>query len=92
MYAIASVKRSHWSETCDTQVTDRNLTSAYNLTLINEYRECDCSAGSQECPEPIVGFEPPSTPIISGDILFNATGRNVSDWLIKTSEKFYKKR
>lgn len=41
---------------------------------------------------PCPGPEPPRIQLPSYDILYNLTGRNISDYLLKTRDKFYKRR
>ena len=59
-----------------------------NVTLL----ECSCSEGNMDCPENAEGPEPPKIQLASYDILSNMTGRNLSDFLMKTRLKYYKRR
>ena len=59
-----------------------------NLTT----HECNCDIGTQQCPADASGTPPPRIQMSSYDILYNLTGRNISDYLLKTREDFYKKR
>lgn len=79
-------------DTCNASDVNRDLTSPYNLSIVNRVIECDCSLGTMQCPEFSPGFEPPSTPIVTEDIMYNLTGRNISDWIVKTGKRYYKKR
>ncbi|XP_071041815.1 phospholipid-transporting ATPase ABCA1 isoform X1 [Parasteatoda tepidariorum] len=59
----------------------------------NTYLEpCLCTIGTQACPASALGTKPPSVAVSSSDIVYNMTGRNISDWLIKTRKNFYKQR
>ena len=56
-------------------------------------RRCSCDDGAQKCPANSEGPVPAQVELVSRDIMFNMTGRNVSDYLIKTRlnniEKLY---
>ncbi|XP_064607351.1 phospholipid-transporting ATPase ABCA1-like [Liolophura sinensis] len=51
--------------------------------------KCDCSTGWQECPDIP---PPPVKRLTSTDYLYNMTGRNISDWLVKKMQPYIKKR
>ncbi|CAL1298938.1 unnamed protein product [Larinioides sclopetarius] len=53
---------------------------------------CDCSMGTQTCSAEALGKTPPHIAISSADVVYNMTGRNISDWLLKTRKAFYKQR
>lgn len=53
---------------------------------------CSCDTGFQKCPQGAGGPEPPKKLLPSSDYLYNMTARNVSDWLVKTMEKYQKRR
>ncbi|KAG8195500.1 hypothetical protein JTE90_010802 [Oedothorax gibbosus] len=53
---------------------------------------CPCTIGTQVCPESSLGPPAPKVAISSVDTVYNMTGRNISDWLIKTRKTFYKQR
>lgn len=53
---------------------------------------CPCTIGTQVCPASALGPPAPKVAISSADIVYNMTGRNISDWLIKTRKTFYKQR
>ncbi len=57
-----------------------------------EIMECNCDVGTQQCPAGAEGVEPPSVVMPSFDILHNMTGRNISDYLLKSRDRFYKRR
>ncbi|XP_076084448.1 phospholipid-transporting ATPase ABCA1-like isoform X2 [Mytilus galloprovincialis] len=54
--------------------------------------QCDCSSGFQVCPSGAGGPEPPKKLLPTTDYLYNMTGRNISDWLVKTMKPFQNKR
>ncbi|XP_056591567.1 phospholipid-transporting ATPase ABCA1 isoform X2 [Triplophysa dalaica] len=58
--------------------------------------DCECSTENirrmlPECPEGAGGLPPPQMKRLTGDILQNLTGRNISDYLIKTYPQILKK-
>jgi ATP-binding cassette subfamily A (ABC1) protein 1 len=53
---------------------------------------CSCESGFQRCPEKAGGPEPSMLRIPTHDRLYNTTGRNLSDWLVKTVDKYQKRR
>ena len=55
-------------------------------------KECNCDLGTQECPANAEGIDPPMIQMSSYDILQNLTGRNISDFLVKTRKQYYKQR
>ncbi|KAK3526537.1 hypothetical protein QTP70_030758 [Hemibagrus guttatus] len=60
-----------------------------NWTMENPSPECDCSCDGKkkmlpECPAAAGGLPPPQIKISERDILQNLTGRNISDYLVKT--------
>jgi hypothetical protein len=59
-----------------------------NVTLLS----CSCDRGTTVCPKRAEGPTPPKVQLASHDILANLTGRNISDYLMKTNKAFYKKR
>ncbi|GFT33344.1 phospholipid-transporting ATPase ABCA1 [Nephila pilipes] len=72
----------------------------YNRSLLMDAAEedlsylepCPCTIGTQICPANALGTPPPHVAISNVDIVYNMTGRNISDWLIKTRKTFYKQR
>ncbi|GIY08391.1 phospholipid-transporting ATPase ABCA1 [Caerostris darwini] len=72
----------------------------YNQSLLVDSSEkdnfdlipCPCTIGTQTCPADALGPPPPHVSISNADTVYNMTGRNISDWLIKTRKKFYKQR
>ncbi|XP_063236956.1 phospholipid-transporting ATPase ABCA7-like isoform X2 [Bacillus rossius redtenbacheri] len=63
-----------------------------NVSVPTEPVECSCARGTMQCPAGAAGPAPPSAVISTGDIMFNVTGRNISDWLVKTTSEYYKMR
>ncbi|XP_052825678.1 phospholipid-transporting ATPase ABCA7 isoform X2 [Octopus bimaculoides] len=57
-------------------------------TLIN----CSCETGVQVCPKDPAYPQPPAKLISETDIMYNMTGRNISDWIVKTTMEYVKKR
>lgn len=53
---------------------------------------CSCDTGVQICPDGAVGPSPPLLTLSTVDIIYNITGQNISDWLLKTNMQFFKKR
>ncbi|XP_065097861.1 phospholipid-transporting ATPase ABCA1 isoform X2 [Paramisgurnus dabryanus] len=58
--------------------------------------ECECSTENirrmlPDCPEGAGGLPPPQMKRLTGDFLQNLTGRNISDYLIKTYPQILKK-
>nr|XP_034973105.1 phospholipid-transporting ATPase ABCA7 [Zootoca vivipara] len=63
-----------------------------NWTLANPSPGCVCSSQKSrkmlpDCPEAAGGLPPPQMQRNTGDILQNLTGRNISDYLVKTYPK-----
>nr|CAD7196497.1 unnamed protein product [Timema douglasi] len=63
-----------------------------NISASTALVVCSCARGTLDCPNGAGGPTPPEVTVPSGDILMNTTGRNISDWLVKTSSQFYKRR
>ncbi|XP_059473610.1 ATP-binding cassette sub-family A member 7-like isoform X2 [Neocloeon triangulifer] len=53
---------------------------------------CSCQRGTQTCPAGAGGPRPQKIKAATGDLFHDLTGRNVSDWLVKTEDDFYKIR
>ncbi|KAM3838356.1 LOW QUALITY PROTEIN: phospholipid-transporting ATPase ABCA1-like [Diretmus argenteus] len=67
----------------------REMFSTGNWTMENPSPMCECSSGGRkkmlpECPPGAGGLPPPQMKISETDTLQNLTGRNVSDYLVKT--------
>lgn len=78
---------------CDWESYNATLLRApYDLDQANRVVECSCASGSQQCPAGAGGPTPPSIVTPTSDILLNVTGRNVSDWIVKTWKKYHKAR
>ncbi|KAH9491700.1 ATP-binding cassette sub- A member 1 [Bulinus truncatus] len=54
--------------------------------------ECSCNTGFMRCPEGAGGPTPPKTKLPTNDRLYNTTGRDLSDWLLKTDSHYQKRR
>jgi len=65
----------------------------YSTTINDEENEpCSCEVGTQVCPAKSFSPEPPQIKIPSGDYLIDMTSRNISQWLMKTRDDYYKQR
>nr|AIN44098.1 ATP-binding cassette sub-family A member 1 [Laodelphax striatellus] len=53
---------------------------------------CSCKTGAHLCPAQLNRPVPPSLKLSSHDILFNLTGSNISDWILKTWKQYEKTR
>ncbi|KAK7490495.1 hypothetical protein BaRGS_00018281 [Batillaria attramentaria] len=53
---------------------------------------CSCDSGFQRCPSGAGGPQPAQRYLPVNDILYNATGRNISDWLVKTMDNYLMRR
>jgi len=54
--------------------------------------ECSCETGKQKCPVGSYGPEPPKRVVETGDVVFDVTGRDISDYLLKTTDDFIRQR
>uniref|UniRef100_A0A8C2EIU1 P-type phospholipid transporter n=1 Tax=Cyprinus carpio TaxID=7962 RepID=A0A8C2EIU1_CYPCA len=68
-----------------------------NWTVEKPSPDCECSTEDirrmlPDCPEGAGGIPPPQMKSMTGDFLQNLTGRNISDYLIKTYPQILKKR
>ncbi|KAL8576510.1 hypothetical protein ACOMHN_003068 [Nucella lapillus] len=54
--------------------------------------DCSCESGFPKCPAGAGGPTPAERYIPVNDILYNVTGRNISDWLIKTTSQYMMRR
>ncbi|KAL3172908.1 hypothetical protein MRX96_012652 [Rhipicephalus microplus] len=64
-----------------------------HLTATNPPRAggtCTCASGAQQCTRNAGGPTPPAVRSATTDILLNVTGRDVSDWIIKTWNPYHK--
>lgn len=65
----------------------------YPRTVHEIYRVCNiCDVSIILCMTGAGGPEPPKKLLPSSDYLYNMTARNVSDWLVKTMERYQKRR
>ncbi|XP_065332368.1 ATP-binding cassette sub-family A member 7-like isoform X3 [Cloeon dipterum] len=58
----------------------------------DESPSCSCERGTQVCPADAGGPPPQKIKIATGDLFYDLSERNVSDWLVKTEKQFYKIR
>ncbi|XP_060560202.1 phospholipid-transporting ATPase ABCA1-like [Ruditapes philippinarum] len=58
----------------------------------NKTINCDCSSGWQVCPDNAAGPTPPKMLLSTTDYLYNLTGRQISDYLLKTQKEFKRRR
>ncbi|XP_052776388.1 phospholipid-transporting ATPase ABCA1-like isoform X2 [Mya arenaria] len=58
----------------------------------NKTVDCDCSTGWQVCPDGAAGPTPPTRRLPTADNLYNITGRDVPDWILKTHNENKKRR
>jgi len=82
------------SDTCDMNLhTDKFPAYPLNVTINDALNEdCSCEVGTQVCPAKGFYPTPPQIKIPSGDILIDMTSRNISQWLMKTRDDYYKQR
>ncbi|XP_024866852.1 phospholipid-transporting ATPase ABCA1b isoform X2 [Kryptolebias marmoratus] len=67
----------------------QQLFSSRNWTMENPSPDCYCTTGGKkrmlpDCPEGAGGLPPPEIKMSATDTLQNLTGRNISDYLVKT--------
>ncbi|XP_067165513.1 ATP-binding cassette sub-family A member 2 isoform X2 [Apteryx mantelli] len=79
-----------WNSTTFSSAIKETITSAPTLPrIIHEPIKCTCSMQGTgfSCPSG-VGGHPPQMKVVTGDILADITGRNVSEYLLYTSDRF----
>ncbi|XP_053137728.1 ATP-binding cassette sub-family A member 2 [Hemicordylus capensis] len=79
-----------WNATAFPSTVKETVTSTPSLPgIIHEPIKCTCSMQGTgfSCPSG-VGGHPPQTKVVTGDILVDITGRNVSEYLLYTSDRF----
>uniref|UniRef100_A0A670KMZ7 ATP-binding cassette sub-family A member 2 n=1 Tax=Podarcis muralis TaxID=64176 RepID=A0A670KMZ7_PODMU len=79
-----------WNSTTYPSTVRETVTSAPSLaSIIHEPIKCTCSMQGTgfSCPSG-VGGHPPQRKVVTGDILVDITGRNVSEYLLYTSDRF----
>ncbi|NXX49782.1 ABCA2 protein, partial [Tricholaema leucomelas] len=79
-----------WNSTAFSSAVKETMTSAPALPhIIHEPIKCTCSMQGTgfSCPSG-VGGHPPQMKVVTGDILADITGRNVSEYLLYTSDRF----
>ncbi|KAG8263661.1 ATP-binding cassette sub- A member 1 [Homalodisca vitripennis] len=53
---------------------------------------CSCASGAQICPADSGKPDPPSFTIASDDTMYDMTGSNISDWILKTQDRYDRAR
>lgn len=53
---------------------------------------CTCASGAQQCMHNAGGPTPPAVRTATTDVLLNVTGRDISDWIVKTWNPYHKTR
>ncbi|NWI66191.1 ABCA2 protein, partial [Todus mexicanus] len=79
-----------WNSTTFSSAVKETITSAPALPhIVHEPIKCTCSMQGTgfSCPSG-VGGHPPQMKVVTGDILADITGRNVSEYLLYTSDRF----
>ncbi|NWX81179.1 ABCA2 protein, partial [Alca torda] len=79
-----------WNSTTFSSTVKETVTSAPALPrIVHEPIRCTCSMQGTgfSCPSG-VGGHPPQMKVVTGDILADITGRNVSEYLLYTSDRF----
>ncbi|NWR80295.1 ABCA2 protein, partial [Centropus unirufus] len=79
-----------WNSTTLSSALKETVTSAPALPrIVHEPIRCTCSMQGTgfSCPSG-VGGHPPQMKVVTGDILADITGRNVSEYLLYTSDRF----
>ncbi|XP_042333674.1 ATP-binding cassette sub-family A member 2 isoform X3 [Sceloporus undulatus] len=79
-----------WNSTPYPSAIKGTVTSAPSLpSIVHEPIKCTCSMQGTgfSCPSG-VGGHPPQMKVVTGDILVDITGRNVSEYLLYTSDRF----
>ncbi|NXG58783.1 ABCA2 protein, partial [Hemiprocne comata] len=79
-----------WNSTTFSSSIKETVTSAPTLPrIVHEPIRCTCSMQGTgfSCPSG-VGGHPPQMKVVTGDILADITGRNVSEYLLYTSDRF----
>ncbi|NWU50423.1 ABCA2 protein, partial [Dromas ardeola] len=79
-----------WNSTAFSSTVKETVTSAPALPrIVHEPIRCTCSMQGTgfSCPSG-VGGHPPQMKVVTGDILADITGRNVSEYLLYTSDRF----
>ncbi|CAM4645740.1 unnamed protein product [Lepidochelys olivacea] len=79
-----------WNSTTYPSTVKETITLAPSLPrLIHEPIKCTCSMQGTgfSCPSG-VGGHPPQMKVVTGDILVDITGRNISEYMLYTSDRF----
>lgn len=82
--------------TCDKVTNAYPMASddvTWNFASINRnFASCSCASGKQKCPAGSYGPDPPMQKLNTKDTLIDLTGRNISEYLMKTTDNFIKRR
>lgn len=66
--------------------------SRFQLSKSYSNLRCSCESGAQICPDGIGEPPPPSVTLAAGDIMYDLTNSNISDWLVNTWPKYEEHR
>ena len=56
------------------------------------FQSCSCATGAATCSDRCCKYSPPKAPSDTGDTVFNITHRDYTDYLLRTTEEFRKRR
>ena len=71
----------------DSREIMRNFSATYE-----DFPSCSCSSGDQNCPAGAYGPQPPMRKLNTKDTLIDLTGRDISEYLLKSTDEFVRKR
>ena len=57
-----------------------------------DFPACSCSSGDQNCPAGAYGPQPPMQKLNTKDTLIDLTGRDIAEYLLKSTDEFVRKR
>ena len=60
--------------------------------MYTDFPACSCTSGKQKCPAGAYGPKPPMRKLNTKDTLIDLTGRNISEYLLKSTDEFVKRR
>lgn len=65
----------------------------WNFSMYHkDFPSCSCASGKQKCPAGAYGPDPPMQKLNTKDTLIDLTGRNISEYLMRTTDDFIKRR
>ena len=77
----------------DTPYPLGSTASTWNFSAYHtNFPSCSCASGKQTCPRGSYGPNPPMKKLNTKDTLIDLTGRNVSDYLMKSTDEYIKRR